>query len=419
MSPSLTESAPPLLSKVRMVLLGSSFATGSNGEACGLANVYGSQAINYIMAAIKCMPRLQPMSEKVAVITNGNNYDAYCQWASSPQSCLYGAPAVGNIISNGTNNGATASPLTDILLATESAGFAGCSLVIISLEYLLDPYINLQKLVEHSIIRGKDTVMFSKPPPGQNLQPFTMVELDAAGGANPRVIGVGGVSGEADGLSHSVLSPMVVLKKDSIPEISKLVGNEVITGMPPSRQIGALIGTLVAAGKPMYGLELDLFLNLDGPENVAYADAFAAYCADTKISAPPNEAANKIHASMTAVTNAGIEMNVLSLGEENIESLLKNCSEVKLAYLYFFAAGGDTAKLGVVDASAGTRALPDRFANMGTMRHSAKKEHPIYQTTNNDYGLKKALQAHAPEVQHQGQHHANSLHILQGPQGAR
>jgi hypothetical protein len=50
----------------------------------------------------------------------------------------------------------------------------------------------------------------------------------------------------------------------------------------------------------------------------------------------------------------------------------------------------------VSHSQAGT--LPDRFADATLRRHNPRAQHPVYQTTNNDYGLKKPTQVEMPDT---------------------
>ena len=92
-------------------------------------------------------------------------------------------------------------------------------------------------------------------------------------------------------------------------------------------------------------------------------------------------------------------LGVVPLGDPGIEMLLETASLPKRTYLEFFASGwspsGDvgTTSPSVVEATgtlSSRSTLPLRFADPQTRRHNPRAQHPVYQTSNNYYGLKKA-----------------------------
>ena len=121
-------------------------------------------------------------------------------------------------------------------------------------------------MVEHALIRGKDTVVFHRPPPGGDLTPLALLQLDDAslGVANPRVVSAepspsGGAP--ADGLSSIALAPLIVVRKTSIGDVFPKQSAPVAVSGPThastqTKQLASLVQQrLIAAGKPVYAIE--------------------------------------------------------------------------------------------------------------------------------------------------------------------
>ena len=100
---------------------------------------------------------------------------------------------------------------------------------------------------------------------------------------------------------------------------------------------------------------------------------------------------------------------MVPLGDPGIELLLETASLPKRTYLEFFASGwtpsaeGGSASpsknpLEATGTLTSRSTLPVRFADPNTRRHNPRTQHPVYQTSNNDYGLKKAAIVDMPDT---------------------
>ena len=120
-------------------------------------------------------------------------------------------------------------------------------------------------------------------------------------------------------------------------------------------------------------------------------------------------------------------LGVTPLGDEGIEALLASCSLPKRTYLEFFASGWRPSAAATADRAptsprraaagaaatltgtlTGTGTLPLRFADPGTRRHAPRGQHPVYQTSNNVYGLKKASAVDMPDTYASSSQHFTS-----------
>ncbi len=291
--------------------------------------------------------------------------------------------------------------------------------VVTSLDALFQPFFNLNRIVEHAMIRGKDTVVFHRPPPGQEVSHLALLHLDdfSLRAANPRVKAIDlGASGTADGIRAAALAPLIVARKSSVAELF-------LRGPPASertaaathagsqaKQLAALVQErLIEAGKPVYALEEDFCLDASTPEGVMAANALYALLAKAAVVTDAGGGGPAAQALME-VTEAAKSLGIISRGDEGIEALVASCSANKKTFLEFFAsnwkpsaaaatAAGPSSPMRTVRMT-GDSSLPDRFADPTTRRHNPRQQHPVYQTTSNDYGLKKPQLVEMPDTYH-------------------
>ena len=147
---------------------------------------------------------------------------------------------------------------------------------------LFQPGFNLQRIVEHSIIRGKDTVVFHRPPPGADLSQHALLDLDdiSLGAANPRVVSAepepsGGYP--SDGVTSAALAPLVVVRRTSLAELFPSDARETSVSGPThassqAKQLAQLIQErLIAAGKPVYAFEEDFCIDISTAQGAEWA----------------------------------------------------------------------------------------------------------------------------------------------------
>lgn len=145
--------------------------------------------------------------------------------------------------------------------------------VIASLDVLFQPGFNLQRIVEHSILRGKDTVVFHRPPPGADLSQYALLDLDdmTLGATNPRVMSTepsprGGYP--SDGITSAALAPLVVFRRTSLADLFPPQSREPSVSGPThassqTKQMAQIIQEqLIEAGRPVYAFEEDFCLDI-------------------------------------------------------------------------------------------------------------------------------------------------------------
>lgn len=282
--------------------------------------------------------------------------------------------------------------------------------VIASLDVLYRPNFNLQRVVEHSLIRGKDTVAFYRPPPGQSMVHHVRLDLDdiSLAAANPRVLATDpSASGTADGIQAAVLAPLVFIRDASLPELLETSTSASIQGPSPAssqtRQLGLLVQQrLLGAGRQVYALEEDFCIDVSTTGGLAFADSYMRHTLSASTADGPGAA----KLALQQVTRAAQDQSVVPRGDETVETLLEHCSAAKRAFLEFFvedqaaqpANPAAMATGGLGRTGGGTGQLPQRFADPATWRHQPRKQHPLYRTNNNDYGRKKPGTMEMPDT---------------------
>lgn len=362
--------------------------------------------VEWFIESVCLVPRLRPLQDNVFILTDPNGYQDLVSWASAS-----GFP-LANILNNGAKGGPDlSSELAYALGAVPD--LADCSfLAIASLDTLLQPGFNLQRLIEHTVIRSKDTVVFFRPPPGEDLarsgQALLSLEDEALGAANPRVLEVmppGSGCGYSDGVRTLALAPFLLVKQSSL---GVLTAAPFSSSSSPSaqNQFSAAVACLLSAGKPVYALEEDLCLDVSSPSGLALADACVSRILVSRPAIPTPAAVadgspEGIATALWEVTQTARAQGLLPRGDPGMEALVATSSDTKKAYLAYLASPGSPGTVcpaGGIAQGGASKSVPTRFADVSTRRHAPRRQNPCYQTTNNDYGRKKPSQMEMPDV---------------------
>lgn len=259
---------------------------------------------------------------------------------------------------------------------------------------------NLRRIVEHSVIRAKDIITYSYAPPGDALHPHTVVHLDDPNAPAPRITGADvSPSGASDGVVP-VLGPIAVLRNTSFPAV--LAAAE--AGLPSSKQLGHLIAQLLSQGAPVYGQPVAMAFSLGSLPTLQLASDFYAYYLAQKTAPPKGEAgialmnAQRLAAMSRAKAPAQPAVAPKPPALDNAAG-----GPIRDMFLEFWEAWsrgeGRGGRIGGVTAALPDyMTMPRRFADVTTRKHNPRGQHPCYQTSNNDYGLKKPTQLDMPNT---------------------
>ncbi|GFR46392.1 hypothetical protein Agub_g7974 [Astrephomene gubernaculifera] len=413
-----------------------SLVEGPDGVPKVLLGVNGQPVLNHWLAAMAQCSRLQPLDQKVFILCNEVNVDAVRAWASEPAFSGGGFP-LENILTNGADDSLGLAADVASFLAAAPPSVSGRSLLVAEADALCGPCFGVARLVEHAVVRGKDTVIYMAAPEGMSLEGHAVVGLEdprtAAQSASQRVVGLDAEPcGAVDAATLTpVLAPVAMLRPEALERLVKTVE----TGAASySSRMGGLIAALQPgniAHPSMYAMPLDCFFRLTDAYNVALTSNFYAYYAAEKAgfkgdAARALEASRRLAQLHEARTAAGgsAAAGVRLMAEVEAARPPEPCVDKELRKVFRGFWDGwlrgdrhhDLAAMagrGITGASVllggsgggmghsggGVKAgstMPLRFADATTRRHGAKEQHAVYTTTNNTYGLKPPSQVDMP-----------------------
>ncbi|KXZ49803.1 hypothetical protein GPECTOR_19g254 [Gonium pectorale] len=400
---------------------------GPDGVPKVLLGVNGQPVLNHWLAAVKQCGRLLPLEEKVFILCNEYNADDVRAWAADARLSAGGFP-LDNILTNGAEDSLGLAADVSAFLAAAPPAVAGGSLLVAEADCLCGPGFSVARLVEHAVVRGKDTLMYMAAPQGMALEGQAVVVLEepatAATTASQRVAGLDAEpSGVADGSAlTAVLAPVAVLRPEALGR-----ARAAAEAAPAALQgMGGLLAALQpgnVAHSPFYAMPVDAFFRLSDLYNVTLTSNFYAYYAAEKSgvkgdAAKALEAARRLAALHEARTLAGgsAAAGVRLMAEAEAARAPEPTVDAELRGLFRSFWDGwlrgdrhhDLAAManrgitgahvlmggsgsGVGHASNGatvTGTMPLRFADPTTRRHTAKPQHAVFTTTNNVYGQK-------------------------------
>ena len=418
---------------IRTLIFGSSFgqslakeitATGENNHlimsSAGegqhvtkpLLEVNDVPAIHYWVRSLRECARVQPSTRTTYIMCNQDNVDEFENWARDPlkSSGFDGA----HLINNGvTSDQPRRGNARDLLHAIETTLGMDNHLLIIDGDYIPPPDFNLNRIIEHSIVRGKDTVTFVtlKPEMGVSASDHVMLDLqrNPSGSlpANPEVRGVLPFPDRVGPRVTSAMGPIVFLRRTSLPLVKQFFA-EVEPGLPAGTPANQLMGHLVQfihSKVSVYALELQYVFSVKTLDAFLYADNLYDYYAREKARASEKFKPSDTDSNM-ALSDADARKRMIEKqfekeaerfgdvreaavsAELDLDMLLPKFNERYASSLHVKLAGERDA------------ALPERFTDASSFRHKPISQHACYVTSNNIYGLKQASQQEMPMKWH-------------------
>ncbi|KAG2491781.1 hypothetical protein HYH03_009941 [Edaphochlamys debaryana] len=400
---------------------------GADGVPKVLLGLNGQPVLNHWMAAIRGCSRLSPIEEKVFILCNENNADAVRTWASDPRLSAGGFPA-DNILTNGSDDSLGLAADVAFFLANAPPAVArASSLVLIEADALCGPNFGLSRVVEHGVVRGKDTICYMTAPEGFGLEGSAVVGLEDTAAAPDTVSQrVTGIDAQPGGVSDimtftAVLAPVAVLRSETLERVQAASA----ASANPAGGLGELLAALRpgdVANPPFYAMAVDCFVRLNDAYNLQLASNFYAFYNNEKSgvkgeAAKALEAARRLAALQEARTAAGGSLagavKLMNAAEAARPREPTVDAELRRIYRDFWggwmrgdrhydvaatAGRGGVTPAGMPGAARahGTATLPLRFADVTTRRHNPKGQHAVYQTSNNVYGQKMPTQLDMP-----------------------
>ena len=244
------------------------------------------------MQQVRKCARLTPAERKVYIVCNASNYDEFVVWAKDPKRCgLSGGFPLDHIISNGatSNDSAHLGHVRDLALFAERSGWKDEHVLVLEGDYLVNPDWSMNAAVEHSIIRGADTIGRHALLGKESAGPRHFVDVEASGTVRPRVTGIrvspgGGAStssGGGGGGAKSVVGPLYFFRRSTIPLLRAWQADPANAAHPPEAALGHFLAHLVAK-VPVYALDLPPVLDVLSLRDVLYAEGLFEFMARRK-----------------------------------------------------------------------------------------------------------------------------------------
>lgn len=316
---------------------------------------------------------------------NDDNYSELVAWANDIGKSSGGFP-VENIISNGRRSGEAGNMVQDVDAFLRRGGDAESHLMVVDTEYCFEPSLNLNRLVEHSMVRGKDTVTFLDAPPRSGLDTAGCwgLEMDDTTGANPKVTSVAPPA-SASG-APAVLAPLYFFRKTTLPDVSVAAD----AGLP---SLEAFTSWLVSSGRPVYGLPIEMFFSVKTAAAYELADAFFGYVA-RETGKPPSAQMNatKLLTLTQTLRSPGgaaatLSATAVRFGSTPLGDLLE-----RFTIIYQQSRGVR------LNSEGPGQALPERFSSRSVWDMKTTKQHPVYETSNHVYGSKAPRAVDMPDA---------------------
>lgn len=236
----------------------------------GLLHVAGKAVLEYWLDAAKESERLNPMHDKIYIVTNGDNYMEYRTWVA--RNGQYYGITVDDVHSTGVGIDAPRpGTLVDLAWLIEKEGLYADTLVVVEAHSIFEPDFNLVRVIEYAQVRGKDCVCYHTPWAGADLSREVVLELDDYSTANPRITGMRlDAAGVKNDGKRAVLAPLYVFRRGNIPAMLAFAK----TQPGPYKQIQAYLAAQMAAGKLAYAIKHDIYFTAKRLSDFLLTDNF-------------------------------------------------------------------------------------------------------------------------------------------------
>jgi len=313
----------------------------------GLLQINDIPVINYWLLAISKCPRLMPYTKKVHIVTNEDNHDEWVNWATTKQRSLGGFP-VENLICNGTSGHDRPGTARDIATYIEKTGCQD-NLLVIEADFLFEPEYNLNRIVEHFMVRGKDTVVGCPVKTYQSMGDQVVIECTPS--ANPKVDGMVLYDESYDRSKNPlVMAPLFVVRNSSLARVAEWAAGEECAGVHYNRQMAHLFKHL-AACVPVYSLLTDFYFSVLNLEDTLFTDSFFEYYSKEK--------KKMFQANKVSDTDSSLDWKTEHSGSQDTKVAAQLASEAAVMEGAHHSQGALS-----VDWRRGTRAGPLAIANM-------------------------------------------------------
>ena len=379
-----------------------------------LMEVNDVPVIDYWLGFAKQCKKFQPITQSVYVLTNQDNYKEHIAWCENAEFTEFNTD---HIFSNGrTTRDERVSQTEDIRIFREKSGWMG-NLHVVDADYLFEPTFNLQRVVEHSAVLDCDCITVMAPPQDAPAGVFMpeMFELHGVAEVDvdqhyPSVVGVD-LAERGDGLEHDdrCICPLYYFKASSLDLLGSMF-DTASDGTKAKQGLSPFIKFLHEAGRPMKCHIVEYYFNVRSLDAFLFADQFFAYYgreelkkkkllgmqdtdSNIEFTMPDDEDAKAAMSRATSMQmkTGGALTRTQSVRKQKTDAEYSFRQQI-LDYAHRFFSAAVAKK---TDAEKEER-VPERFSDASKFRHKSKTQHPVYRTSNNDYGRKAPAQQDMP-----------------------
>ena len=381
---------------------GRQLVTG-NHVTPGLVEVAGVSVVEYWNRGCSLAERIMPKHD-IFIATSHESHEEYVSWSrGNIDAGEKNFIALENIIR--VDDDCVDDTMRTAAAFIEKTGWRH-NLLVVDLEYVCSSEYSFQKFLEHATVRMRDCVTIIETASSSvNTESTvdTFVHVDGIQ-ENPKIVSVAEKENEADSVASlarettesvkGVGGAVMYVHKASLPLLRAYGTTAADSSDRGCSSVASFMKYLLAEGTPVYGLPMDVVVPLKRVEDLRYTTALFEHVQRTKF--------KQRAAAKTQVTDSEVENILMSnpaeytVTEHKLRSKRSTMDvlKVKKDFDSRYVAMLKERELG--NMSSGSQAyvdsLPERFANVALRKHEPRIQHPVYQTTNNSYGLKPASQ---------------------------
>lgn len=319
-------------------------------------------------------------------------------------------------VSNGADYAApTPGPAGDLLAALEDAAGYDAHVLLIDGSFLCAPDHDLNDFVEHALGRGKDCVAYLDVDQSEaGVRAVLNLEKNPAGRVvvNPEVVSVAPypdfikATSKPTGGTVAVCGPVWFLRRSTLPHVAEFFADEGLrwteSGVAPDEMLGRLLAFLQMR-ETFYALKMKhCFKPGSSVASYRYVDSLFGFLAGERRRATgryksgwaSGGASGDVASDRRKILLERFAIQDRRAGDAR-ERAVSAETDPDVLVPRFNAAYGRPVLPEDPYAQRGDE-LPARFTDAGAWTKSTPSQHPVYVTSNNQYGIKTVGPANLP-----------------------
>ena len=305
-------------------------------------------------------------------------------------------------VSNGADHSMPIpGPAGDLLTALEDAVGYDSHVLVIDGTYLCAPDYDLNGFVEHAVMRGKDAVAYVNVDASDaGVRPRLSLEKNPAGRtvSNPEVVSVTpypDARANGSGGTVSVCGPVMFLRRTTLPLVAEFFADEGLrwseSGVAPDEMLGRLL-VFLQKRETVYALEMKhCFAPGVSVGTYVYVNELFGFLSGEKARATGRYKSEWASGSGTMSDRKKILLERFAIQDRRAgdarERAVSAQMDMELLVPKFNASYGVPVPPADRYKQRGDD-LPPRFTDASAWHKSTPAQHPVYVTSNNQYGVK-------------------------------